>query len=344
MSLTELRDNVAVDAAHHHADVIYDPASTLYNLSFRIIPMQTLIDEQEKDVVGLTIDYTEHGHRAHMFTRWSRQQLLAFFGTREKWFGFVGLEREAEELNARASGLAGYRIRTMRPFDDSFPVHIVRGLVSAEYADIPNTNIMEAIVQKMPSEACALRHYSGITDKAFYAYVFSPEVIGIPGTAFLAHPGALVRNSEVGYTSLSITPMLVTAQGQPIVVKEHVLLRRVHRGRNLDLPDVFEHAFGRCSVLWQDMGRKILTLTSKKYASIDEAVATMERLLIRAEAKKEFVAACSARYRTARAKPGHTALDIVENITEVCMEHTDRDENYELSSIAGAVLFRLILT
>jgi hypothetical protein len=350
MSLTELQDSVVIDADHHHPDIIFDPTGQHHNMFFRVLPMKEIIDENEENMVGLVIDSNIDDHvlyetRAHMFTRWSRHQLLAFFGAREKWFSFVDLERQADELNARVGSLAGHCIRTMRPFDEDFPIHIVRGIVSAEYVDIPNVAIMEAMVARMPSDACALRYHSGITDRAFYAYVFSPDIIAIPGTKFIAHPGALVRNSEVGHTSLSITPCLVTPTGQPIVAKEHVMLRRVHRGRDLDLMGLFEGTFDKCATLWKGMSSKIMMLSSKTYPDTDNAVATMQRLLIRAEARKDFIALCTQKYRNTRSgQTRHTALDIFEVVTEVCATFTDRDESYELGAIAGAVLFRLVLT
>jgi len=349
MSLKELQDSVAFDAALHHPDIIYDPVGSNHNMYFSVVPMRELIDEREQDIVGLTIetdlaDPSSYNSRSHMLTKWSRHQLLAFFGVREKWFSFVELDRQAEELNARVSALSGYCVRTMRPYDDDFPVHVVRGLVSAEYVDIPNTAIMEAVVARMPPDSVALRYASGITDRSFYAYVMSPNLIGIPGTKFHAHPTVLIRNSEVGHTSLSVTPALVNANGQPIVAKEHMMLRKVHRGRDLDLRKLFEAAFAKCATLWEGMAEKIPLLVSKTYTFAD-GVVVLQRMLHRAEAKKEFIFACEQHMKkTFHANTTITALDLVETITEVASGYTDRDENYEISAIAGAVLFRLVLT
>jgi hypothetical protein len=348
MSLTELRDSVTQDADHHHPDIIYEPGSSAHSMLFQALDMKKVIDEYELDEVGLAIetdrqDPARYAKHPYMFTRWSRSQLLSFFGVREKWFSFVDLERQASELNARLSALGGYRIRTMRPFDDAFPIHIVRGIVSAEYADIPNVSVMETLTALLPEDNTqVLRSYSGITDRAFYAYICNAEPIAIPNTTFRAYPGVLVRNSEVGHTSLSITPILVTGTGQPVVLKDRVLFRRVHRGRDLDLESMFSSAMNKCAAIWQDMGMKIPALASKMYPDADAAVTAMSRLLTRVGARKDFIARCETQYR--RRNTPHNALGVFEAISDVCSVTTDRDENYELSAIAGAVLFRLVLT
>ena len=344
MSLTELQDSVLADAALHLPDIKYDVNSIEHRVTFETLLLSSLIDENERDVAGLRIvtdlqDAEAMQSFAYAFTPWSRSQLLSRLGTREKWFSLVTLERQVEELNARLHGFQNYRIRTMRAVDDGFPIRLVRGLVSSQYAEISNVDIMEAVITKAEPTSRVLRGCSGISDRAFYAYIMSPEPITIPNTSFFAYPGVVVKNSEVGYTSLWVIPTIVTSlRGVPVVIESAQILKRIHRGQ-ADLLRLFDEAFSACAGVWAAYATKIPTLAAKAYHSEDVALATMERLLLSASARREFIGRCSTAYK---AKPRrHTALDIFEAITEACAELVDRDETYSMGAIAGAVLHKL---
>lgn len=342
MSLTELQADVIADASLHLPDVIYDTQSSEHSMKFGVIPMSALLIGED-DLVGLDIARDRHQNPTevqYMFSRWSRQQILSLLGTKERWFSFVDLEWQAHELNMRLHALQGYNFRTSMAVDDDFPVRFVRGVVSSFYADIPNTEIMAAVVDKMPPEAVALRAYSGLTDRSFYAYVLSPSPITIPGTNFFEYPGAVIRNSDVGYTSLYVIPMLVTkAQGAPVVLEAKAVLKRIHRGR-INLAEKFEEAFAKCAAMWADMAAKIPHLASKQYSTQDTAVEAMRRLLGGALASQEFMLKCERVYLSC--PRNNTALDIFEAVNEVCATIGDRDENFAAGAIAGAVLFKLL--
>lgn len=338
MSLTELKADVDADTALHMPDLIYDIEGAGHHMKFVTIPMSEHL-EGEQDVVGLEIA-REGVAASYIFSRWSRQQLLALLGTREKWFSFVDLECQTKELNLRMHAFSGFNFRTARAVDADFPVHFVRGVVSRVYADIPNTEIMSAVIAKMPANAAALRRYSGLTDRAFYAYVVSPSPITIPGTSFFAYPGAVIRNSDVGFTSLYVIPMLMLReQGAPVVLESKAVLKRIHRGK-IDLAEKFEEAFAKCAALWSDVATKLPHLASKKYANSADAVEAMARLLASALATKEFIQKCRNAYGQRQRRD--TALDIFETITEVCETYSNRDDNYIVGAIAGAVLFKLL--
>lgn len=342
MSLTELKADVDADAALHMPDLTYNIQSNEHALRFEVVEMAQLLDG-ETDTVGLHITLDRQGtpqEHNYVFSRWSRLQLLSLMGTRERWFASVDLACQVRELNERLHVLENYNIRTAKAVDEDFPVRFVRGIVSHVYADIPNPDIMESIIAKMPENAAALRRYSGLTDRAFYAYVVSPSPITIPGTQFFAYPGAVVKNSDVGFTSLYVIPMLmIRSQGAPVVLEAQAVLKRIHRGK-VDLPEKFDEAFRKCASLWSDLATKIPYLASKSYANADQAIETMARLLTSALATKEFIQKC--RHAYAHTTRHHTALDIFETIVEVCATFDDRDDNYAVGAIAGAVLFKLL--
>ena len=338
MSLTELRTDVDDDARLHLPDLAYDYDSTEHRLKFDVVPMDRYIPGEEEAVgVRLTVNGEES---EYLFSEWSRQQLLSLLGTRERWFSFVTSAKQAQELNDRTHALTGYNFRTSKAVDEDFPVRFVRGIVSRYYTDIPNSDIMAAVVDKMPEGTMALRHHSGLTDRAFYAYLLSPTPVTIPGTRFYAYPGMVVKNSDVGFTSLYVIPMLVSsAHGTPVVLETKTILKRIHRGQ-IDLREKLAEAFDKCSLLWSDLSQKLPHLASKKYATSDDAIEAMERVLTSAGATRAFIQKCQSAYK--KAPRGHSALDIFDAISEVCAEVTQRDDSYTSGAIAGAVLFRLL--
>lgn len=344
MSLADLKANVDVEASLHLPDLIYDTDKTDKLLKFNVLPLSETLTENDKDTVGLTITLEGVEQKPYVFSRWSRSQLLSLLGTREKWFARVPLSRQADELNARLHVLHDYNLRTMRALDDDFPLRFVRGLVSSEYADIPNTDIMNAIVEKSPPDAMALRGLSGISDRAFYACVVVPSPITIPNTSFFAYPMAIVKNSEVGYTSLYVIPGILVRRyvGNimvPTVFESKAVLKKIHRGK-IDLAARFETAFAECAGMWDDMSKKLPALATKSYVDDDATISAMRQLLSGALAQKDFIDRCVKTYKSAPRM--QTALDIVNVITEVCSEIDDRDDQYNAGAIAGAVLYKLM--
>jgi hypothetical protein len=281
-----------------------------------------------------------HGSDApHVFTKWSRSQLLAHLGTREKWFDHVSIDTQADELNTRRSSLNGFMVRTMKSFDHD-DLRIVRGIVSSSYADIPDTDIMRALREVLPNGDAL--SYSGKTDRAFYAYVLSEDMIRIPGTSFEGYPGMLVRNSEVGFTSLWVIPTLtVVGWSYPIILQRDPLLRKVHRGSFDELRTSFDDALGKARIYWRPMEEKLNKLYSITYATEDEAINQVVTLLSRAGAMKGMIQQCCTAYRNAR-HSFHTAYCIFAAVLEVASSHANQDASYIGATVAGAVLYGLI--
>lgn len=344
-SLAELKANVDLEASLHLPDLVYDITKDDKRIKFDVLALSEMLAEYESDVIGARITIGNE-EKLYTFSKWSRSQLLTLLGAREKWFSRVPLSRQADELNARLHVMNSYNFRTMRALDEDFPLRFVRGLVSAEYADIPNTEIMDAIIAKAPADAMVLRGPSGISDRAFYAYVVVPSPITIPNTTFFAYPAAVVKNSEVGYTSLYVIPgiLMLKWAGRlndviPVVLESKAVLKKIHRGK-IDLAARFEQAFTECASMWSGMSSKIPTLATKAYPTDDATISAMRNLLLSSHAQKDFVEKCVKLYKSAQRT--QTALDIVNVIAEVCAEINDRDEQYIVGAIAGAVLYKLM--
>lgn len=317
------------------------------DMGFSEITLSALTGDENDGVmdVGLLLRDAD-SLMPHAFTRWSRSQLLSHMGVREKWFQSVGRQDEAQELNRRLGTVREHMIRTMRSYDAP-NIRVVRGFVSRRYADIPDTDIMRSLTSLMPDGFC-LRSYSGKTDRAFYAYAITSTPIGIPGTSFGGLPGVVIRNSEVGFTSLWVVPMLfVTARSAsgdvwvPVVLEKQPLLRRVHRGSVEDLTASFDQALKAAAAIWGPLEAKMTGLGSVRYHDEDTAISTMSALLRAAGATKLFTHRCDQAYKTAH-HTTHGGVSVFDTILGALREESNQDDAYTTAAIAGAVLLKLI--
>jgi len=283
---------------------------------------------------------TAQQSKPYAFTPWSRSQLLSLMGCREKWFGHVPKAQEVAELNQRLHVLRGFVLRSMASFD-SPDLFILRGIVSSKYADIPDTDITKAVVELMP-EGQALRSFSGKTDRALYIYAITNNPIGIPGTTFSGFPGIVIRNSEVGFTSLWVTPMMyMTSQRVPIIFRRHAVLRQIHRGDAGKLAERFAEALEKTSAVWGSLEERFSRLRTITYSTEDEAVEAMAKMLESVGAEKFFSLKCASAYKAA-AHPSHDAFRVFEAVLGNVGNETSKDLAYDNAELAGAVLLHLI--
>ncbi len=293
------------------------------------------------DLVGFELfdpDETEGPSYPYIFTRWARSQLLSHLGTREKWFASVTLRQQADELNQRRHTFAKHKFRLMTAGDGA---RIVRGLVSSVYAEIADTEVMEAIIELLPNGE-VLSHYSGKTDRAFYAYVVSPQKLTIPNTNFEAYPGVVLKNSEVGYTSLWVIPTLwFPRYGSVAIFTSMPAYKRIHRGKVEDLKEDFSAALVKAATVWGDLDSKLSALSKLTYVDEDEATKEMKRMLLLAGSSKLFAFRCEQAYQVARntVHNGHAVFDAVMTTAQ---KQSGEDDLHDHSAVAGALLLKLM--
>lgn len=296
-------------------------------------------EEPESPLVGQHVLLLLNEQR-HLWTDWSRLQLLSHLGTREKWFTSVTARQQAEELTQRVHTFTGHRLRTMNSLEPG--ISVLRGLVSKEYAEISDTVIMTALCALMPDGKC-LESVSKKTDRAMYAYaVVDGAPIGLRGK-LMGRPGVILKNSEVGFTSLWMIPFLHVETGggfAQLAFERHVLLRRVHRGSVADLHSAFSDALKKLGEVWAPIEDRLKKLQTVTYLSEDEAVGSMRSHL---SAMGETKAAMLDYERTYRAA-GHTlhdALSILQAVLTTSRAVT-ADAAYDEAELAGALLLRLL--
>lgn len=334
--MTELAKRVEDFAARCRPDKIYTNEGIDEAVFSEFSLADILNDPSLPPTVNLLLN---DGDRpvAHVLNPWSRSQLLSIVGTKEKWFTTVTRAQEADELNLRRAALFQHRFRTM---DTEIPdLRILRGIISSFYGDIPDTDVMKALMEVMP-DSYAIRHLSAKTDKALYAYALKDQFIGIPGTLFSGFPGIAVKNSEVGFTSLWVIPILyIPPLRQVLVFEKKVLLRRTHRGTISEMKEKFEEALQKAAVVWSDTVARASHLASIVFPSEDVAVSRMRSLIVECGGTKHLAHRAEQRYRS-QSFVVHNGSTVLTAIVDV-VEKSDADDAYVEAAVAGAVLWNL---
>ena len=341
-TLSDLKKRVDSEAARYLPDFTYG-ASTADAITFDVAPIAEMFDDPaEPDTVGLKINIpgtSDEMEHYYLTTDWSRHQLLQLVGAKERWFDSVSLERQAEELNARRHVLHNCMFRTMTA-NTVLPIRTIRGLVSSRYSDYPNTSIMGDLIQVCPADSTySIRDYSGITEKCFYCAVVIDEPMGLPGFSE-GYPGVIVKNSEVGYTSLWVVPFLyLPTINRMAAFEKRTYLRRVHRGSMGSVEEDVKKSLEDASALWKGLQPKLQKLQQIRYADEDEAVVAIRAMLVRLKTTKHFQLSCVQAYRRAKHSV-HNALTLFES---VCLSTStlNQDTAYDAGAIAGALLLTL---
>lgn len=297
------------------------------------------LDEHDCGLSGEEISLQINGVD-HLFTEWSRMQLLDHLGTKEKWFKRVTLYDQAIELSRRVHTFDRHRFRRMRTYEN---INFVRGLVSISYVDIPDVEIMDALCAAMP-DGEALAQYSGKTDKAFYAYTMMRQnPIGI-GRLATGYPGAIIKNSEVGATALWVIPffMIVHESGfiAPVALKRQAMLRKIHRGQFTDLRQSLAQALTELQDVWGPLQKRMDGLLARSFSTEQEALDRLEHLLTGMKMSRRFIARCSTTYSAAK-NPAHNGLTLLMAVLTACGT-TQLDCRYDDAEVAGYLLLHLL--
>ena len=280
------------------------------------------------------------GETPYLFTEWSRAQLLSRLGATEKWFRTVSLQTQIDELNMRIHALHNMMVRTVRSADEeTVPFRAVRGMVSHLYTDIPDTHIVNSLIDTAGS-GYVINSLSGKTDRAFYAYVLTRDEIEIPGTGFQAWPGVVVRNSEVGYSSLSVTLCLYFPSFRvPVVFNKHTLLKKIHRGKINELPKLFEECLTKASGLWAGLEVKLKKLREITFQNEADAIGSLRQIVESVKGTKRFAQQCVSAYKSA-AHVNHNALGLFQAVL-ASTESIREDTAFDQGRLAGALLLLL---
>ncbi len=300
------------------------------------------VDRPHSDIEHVVCAIREDGGNSmplYHLTEWSRLQLLSHLGTKEKWFEWVSKDVQAHELNIRLPLLHGRVFRTVR--DEVDPnSRVVRGIVSNRYTDIPDTTILETLATLMPG-AQVLKAISGQTQRALYVFAMRDEPFELPGTTFHGFPGVIIRNSEVGFTSLWAVPTLwFPHYRHPIVLAQEPLLRRTHRG-TVDLAQELQDALQKAKATWDSQREKLRRLAEIVFPDEVTTLDAIRALILKCAGTARMSERVCSFYK-AKHHHTHTGAGVLDAMLEHLQVEEDTDASYDAAAIAGAVLVNLL--
>lgn len=190
--------------------------------------------------LAMNDDGTIHvpGEGAFALTNWARRQLSERLGIRwDRWFSTVTAPERAAEVNLRLSRSSeGVRLRMAEIVDpeSGSTGTVLRAFVSPRYAPFSDAMIAGLLAEALGGTDFPVHRvfYTDMT-VSYAVSVGRPFVPGGDAKIGDLQGSILVRNSGVGYASLSIIAYfvrLVCLNGMALPVKDPVLLAAVHRG------------------------------------------------------------------------------------------------------------------
>ncbi len=229
-------------------------------------------------------------------TDWSQRQLANLTGIKfDRWFENARPEERADEMNRRfARATIQIKVRTTRALADGvLGDGTLRAFVSPSYQPISDSFVASLVLsalQRSENEFPIIR--SNITPRSvtYSVRVGQAYQVGGPGEVGDIWGGIIIRNSGVGFSSLSIAlhlTRLICKNGMTVPIGGSQLLRRRHQGQ------IEENLWERVSHNLIGIGEKlscgIKTLTDARNITVDDPRRVIETVLQRAHLPKKMV-------------------------------------------------------
>jgi hypothetical protein len=168
-------------------------------------------------------------------TSWSKQQLAWRLGIQwGRWFEGIDPGLRADEVNRRLARDTGrLRVKTaIGAGDDGESAATLRAFLTPTYATIPDAVVARAIIDALPGENLTIvRHATTDRTTSYVARVGAPIRLGGPAQVGDVTGGLIVRNSDVGFSALTVAAhltRLVCSNGL-VVAEDKAILHLAHR-------------------------------------------------------------------------------------------------------------------
>jgi len=353
----KVREHVALEHARQNPDVVVDMDKIRVN-------------EQ------LDIEVPQVG--TFRMTDWAQKQLGQALGVQwNKWFDpkLVTHTQVQEELQRRFSKTGDKRKLRTTQFKTGAPGvqgcdGYMRAILSPTYHPIDNERLFDRLEKKFGSQVSELNFMSDHLSKksrwgndhcSHYTLVGQPVNMGAidrnhPDPAVrriydlaekegalpqddLVYPGFHMRNSEVGFTAITIDEFsfrLVCLNGCMLTVGDSRLMYRQHRPiEDAELDKQFNQVFERIPVRWEDTRHRMVRLQG---SAVDHPEAMIEEELRRLEAPKYFR---DAAIKAFEQEPLKNRYGVVQAVTRAAQDVEDMDKRFEFEALAGQMLRRL---
>lgn len=270
-------------------------------------------------------------------TSWSRQQLASLLGIRwGKWFEESSPREVAEEVNRRFERSTHEKKLRMMRDDSTFSDGILRAFVGPKFSPIDDDRVFGCLAKSGDLEEVGFVR-SSTTDRSsqFAGVLAEPINMATDEEPDWIYPGFLLRNSEVGYTSLTLdvfTYRLVCTNGLLVMVGGERLLYRQHRPIEPErLSGMLETAFSK---MRGSMALAVERLSDSRGETIEDPQEVI-RGLVRASALPSSAGelAMEAYLRD----PNPTRYGIVQSLTEAAKELSP-EQRFDVEQLAGRYL------
>jgi len=311
-------------------------------------------------------------------TDWSTKQLGTILGVQwKKWFNpeIVTAEEVQQELHRRFSKTGDQRkLRTSR-FKPGAPGvakcdGYLRAVLSPTYHPIDDERIFDRLEKKFGSKVENLNfmknslnlkpswgndhcnYYTIVGDSISMGAIDKnhpdPEVRkwyrvaqaeGALPEEDVIYPGFRMRNSEVGFTAITIDEFsfrLVCLNGLMITVGDSRLMYRQHRPIEDELLDKqLNGVFDKIPTRWEATRQN---LTKLQEIQLEDAEKVIEERLLKLEAPKHFREKAKEMWKENEPLPN--MYGVVQAITRAARTYEDMDQRFEFEALAGKIVAR----
>lgn len=303
-------------------------------------------------------------------TDWSRRQLGGMLGVQwNKWFNpdTVKPEEIQQEMQRRFSRTGQSSKLRARRFKKGDPGAkkadgFLRAVLSPTYSSIDDIRVFGRLAAKFRGrmdELSFIKNHLGTdfyNEKASHYSVVGPPVNmgdidrghsdprvrgiydmaereGLLPDADWVYQGFHVRNSEVGYTAVTIdatTFRLVCLNGAIVTISDGRLMYRMHRGIEDEGIDVLlDSAFRKMPGVWDLNQRRMAGLKDRIIGDPKEEIT---KFLEKNKASKTFIEAVIKAYEE---EPLMSGYGVLQALTRAAHQETDMDKRYEIEELAG---------
>ena len=308
-------------------------------------------------------------------TNWAKKQIGSILGVQwDKWFNprFVAHNQVQEELQRRFSRTGDQRkLRTKRFKGDSPGIPgcdgYLRAVLSPTYHPIDDERVFDRLEKQFGSQASDLQFMTNHLSKKsswgndhcnYYTMIGQPvnmggidrkhpdsqvrriydiaEMEGALPEDDIVYPGFNMRNSEVGYTAITIDEFsfrLVCLNGMMITTGDSRLLYRRHVPiENARLDKQLKEVFAKAPVRWEKTRQQ---LARSQVVVMADPTQVIEDTLKRLDAPKHFRELAVKKHKEEPLKNGYGVL---QAITRAAQDYDDMDKRFEFEAMSGKVL------
>jgi len=325
----------------------------------------------------LNIEIPNRG--TYNLTEWAKKQLGTILGVHwDKWFdlqkvSYTEVQEEIQRRFIKEKDIRKFRTCRFRPGAPGVPGcdGYIRAVLGPTFHPIDDERVFERLEKQFQGELGDLKfmpnhlskksswgndhcnHYTLVgqpinmgpldrqhaDERVRHGYDMAERLGTLPDADYV-YPGFHMRNSEVGFTAITIDEFsfrLVCLNGMMVTTGDSRLLYRQHRPiENGELDSLLKKVFEKVPVRWEHTRQNLSKLHD---VVIDQPNLVLAEELKKLEAPKKFIDLAIKKYEE---EPLGDAYGVLQAITRAAQESDDMDRRFEYEDMAGRVMQRLV--